>query len=919
MPEYRRTAPRSLRERVYRALLRVYPRAVRNAYGDAMFEFFRDRLDEARRHHGRIGVLAALGSALTDICVEGLRARLDLLRSTTWIRKPHTRVAQRPTGDTMWHTLGQDLRLAIRSAWRQRGFSAIVIATLALGTGANTAMFSVVRGVLLRPLPFVAPEALVRVQLAPAGSISEPEFADLRRDVRSLDGVAAWALNTVSLTSHNAEPERLRVARVSDGFFEVLGASATAGRTFAADEERPGTVDVAVISHGLWQRRFGGAASTVGASLLLDGRPHTIVGVMPSSFYLPSSQADEARDVTAWVPLRLRYDSLWTRNNHYLSVIARRAAGATDAALGSELAATGPRWKRAYPATYSAERIVALEVQGLGASLVAGVRPFLMSLLGVVGFVLLIACANVAGLLLVRAEGRRKEAALRMALGASRARLLSLSLVEGLLYALLASVLGLVVAWGCLRVLVAAAPAGLPRLGDVRLDGVAMAFASLVAALAGVVFGLVTSGRGSHNSEALREGGKTAAAAARGGGRARRRLVAAEVAVAVVTLSGAGLMVRSLYNLISVDVGFDATNVTVMEVSPTAPPRDVSTADAGRRAVQVYDDLLIRVRAMPGVTHAAASERLPIVDGYSSWSILVEGSPTGTVADAPDATPEIVTADYFAAMGIHVRRGRAFLPTDGTNAPLVTVINETMARALWPGRDPIGRRFKMFAGDSPWATIVGVVGDVRAGSFTDAAPPTMYFPHAQSGQSAYYTPLTMQLMIRGASDAPGLISLVRRLVPTVAPGAPVSRATTLASLLADSVGARRFTTWLIVAFAALALLLAGVGIYGVISMSVTQRSYEIGVRMALGARRADVMQMIVGEGLRLAAMGALWGVVGAIMLARLARSLFVGVTSWDPPSLLGAVAALLLVAGLAVLMPGLRATAVDPNRALRSD
>lgn len=917
MPEYSRTTPRGVPERVYRVLLRAYPRAIRDAYGDAMLEFFRDRLHEARRHHGWLGAVVAAGSAFADVCVEGARARSDLMRAATHFRQTNT-TRQRP-GDTMWRILGQDVRLALRSVWRQRGFSAIIIATLALGTGANTAVFSVVRGVLLRPLPFTDPHALVRVALAPNNSLSEPEFADLRRDATSLSGIAAWALNTVSLTGQDAEPERLRVARVSDGFFDVLGTSPVAGRTFSADEERPGTPAVAIISHGLWQRRFAGAAAVVGATVMLDGNPHTVIGVMPSTFYLPSTQASEARDVTAWVPLRLRYDSLWARNNHYLTAVGRRAAGASEERVRAEVVAMGLRWKQAFPDIYAADRPVLLTVQGLGKSIVAGVRPFLLSLLGVVGFVLLIACANVAGLLLVRAEGRRKEAALRTALGASRARLLSLSLTEGLLYTSLAGVLGLVVAWGCLKVLLAVAPAGVPRLGDVHLDGAALAFTIGIASLVGVVLGLVTVGRGASDAEALREGGKTTISAARGGGRTRRRLVAAEVAVAVVTLSGAGLMARSLYNLLSVDVGFDATNVTVMEVAPARPPADVSRSDAGRRAVQLYDGLLQQVRAMPGVTHAAASERLPIADGFSSWSIALEGSPARAIAEAPDATPEIVTPEYFAAMRIQLKGGRAFGPGDAADAPLVAIINERMARTLWSGRDPVGRRFRMYPEGNPWITIVGVVADVHAGSFTDAPPLTMYFPHAQSGQSAYFTPNTMQLVIRSSDGASAIIPDVRRVVAAVVPDAPVSRATTLSALVADSVGARRFTTWLIVGFAALALLLSGVGIYGVIALSVAQRTYEIGVRMALGARRHDVMQMVVGEGLRLAAAGVLAGIAGAVMLGRLLQSILFGVTWWDPFSLVAAVTALLLVAGMAVLVPGLRATAVDPNRALRSD
>ena len=893
-----------------------------------MVEFFRDRLVAERGARGALGVVALWGNTINDTLTHAPLARIDAVRRAIARHlSPPPRAAQAARReDWMLSSIRQDIRIALRTMRRTRALSALIIATLALGLGANAAIFTVVNAVQLRPLPFPDPDRLVRVAMqAPYLQISEGEFVDMRRDTKALASVAAYAGSSVSITGRDVDPERIQIARVSERFFEVLGVRTARGRLFTTDEERPSGGPVAVLSHALWQRRYGGDRAIVGHTISINGQELTVVGIMPPDFRYPSVDGNRTASGAAggaalWVPLRLRYDSLWGRNNHYMQVIGRMAPGRDVAGVTAELNAMARGWRAQFRDIYAPTQPVTTSVVRLRDALLGDTRPFLLSLLGAVTFVLLIACVNVANLLLVRADARRKEQAIRSALGASRARLTRQAFAESLLFVVAGGLLGIALAEGGVRLLVALAPSDLPRLADVRIDGAVLLFTALVSLGTGLAFGLapVLAGGDADTTETLKEGGRTSTAATRGAGRTRRRLVTAEIALAVVTLSGAGLMTRSLLNMQRMSLGFEPAGLMTMTVTPPTPPATTPIAAVTTSTLQFYDDVLTRVRRVPGVESVAASQRLPI-DGYDGWSIAINGATPSGIGDAPVATPDIVSPDYFRTMRIGLVKGRLLEVTDVLGAPLVVVINEAMARAQWGTRDPVGGTLRMFSDGSPWATVVGVVRDVHAGGLTDDVPPMMYFPHAQSGTSAYYTPRPMSLVIRTAGDPRAITAAVRRVVRDLDPAAPISREGTLDDLLARSIGARRFSTALLLGFAMLALLLAGIGIYGVVAAAVAQRSYEIGVRMALGAKGGDVITMIMREGMRTAAVGSMAGLAGALASASLLRSMFYEVSAWDPISLGAAVSALFAVVAMASAIPAARATAVDPNRSLRAE
>jgi putative ABC transport system permease protein len=809
----------------------------------------------------------------------------------------------------MLGSIRQDVRYALRGMRRSKGFTAVVVATLALGIGANTAIFTVVNGILLRPLPFQEPERIVEVSHEePYLSVSEPEFMDYRRESRSFERLAAYAPSNASLTG-TEEPERVPAARVSDGFFAVLGVAPAVGRTFTADEDAFGGPPVVMISDGLWRRRFGGDRGIVGRTVRVNGTERTVVGVMPPRFGYPTAAT------AVWVPLGLKPDSLWTRNNHYLSAVGRLAPGATPTGARAELNTMGRRWLIEYPETYFPGKPLVSRVVPMREALVGATRPYLLALAGAVGFVLLIACVNVANLLLARGESRRKELAIRTALGASGRRLARQALTESAILGVAGGALGLLLAGLGVRALLAIAPTSIPRLDEVRIDVGVLAFALAVSIVTGLLFGLAPALRAARgvSAETLKQGGKTSGHVG-GTRRTRHALVVAEVALAVVMLSGAGLMLRSLARLQAMDLGFDPSGVLTMQLS--LPRQEYGE----ERVVEYYRALTERVAALPGVRSAAASWWLPMDatgGGASSWSIQVDGRVVASISEAPTATPAQVTPDYFAAMRIPIVRGRGFTEADRGDAPLVLVVNETMARQLWPGQDPIGRTVRMFGDDDPWATVVGVVGDVRSSGFLAPVPPTMYHPHAQAGRGASFTSRSMTLVVRTAGDPLALAAAVRGAARALDRNVPVSAVQSMEGLVAASIAGRRFTTALLGAFAALALALAGIGIYGVIAYGVSQRTYELGVRMALGAQRGNVLRLVVSEGLRMTLLGLAVGLAGALVVGRLVRSLLVGVPAADLPTLIGVSAALAGVALVASLVPARRASLVSPTEALR--
>ena len=878
-------------EGLYRALLHLYPERFRRRYGPAMLDFYRERS-------------RAAGPGVWP------RILLDLIVSAT-AEHFHTFAPLRlsaPTERITMTTLLADLRLSARGLARTPGFTAVVLLTLALGIGANAAIFSVVNGVLLQPLPFPDPDRVVDFrQQEPYSSISEPEFKDYRRDMRPLERLAAYQGYDVNLAG-DQEPVRINGARVSDEFFRVLGVEPMMGRTYAPDEEKPaqGPSPVIVISEGVWRNYFGSDPKILTREVRVNGVPRRVIGVMPAQFGFPDANTG------VWLPLRLNYDSLWTRNNHYLLMVGRLKPGASAAQANVEANLLTKRWHKDFPETYFPDKPLVAEVKPLMERVLANSRPYLVTLLAAVGFVLLIACANVANLLLIRGEARRRELGIRTALGATGSRLVTQQLTEAGLLALAGGGLGLLVAWGGVRALLRLAPATLPRLDQVQLDAAVLLFTLVVSLGTGLLFGLLPALRASRGgaASALREGARSSSS--RGGSRMRRGLVMGEVALAVVMLSGAGLLVRSLRSLQQIDIGFDDARILTARINlpPLNYPNDA-------KAIAMVQQLEERVRGIPGVTGAGTMGWTPVVGGGGTWSIVVDGKEVKEIAQAPSADPQQVTPGFFNTLGIRMVRGRAFSEQDRDDAPPVAVINEAMAKWLWPGQDPIGHTLRMFNPQSPWVTIVGVAADIRSRGVEKTTPPTMFFPYAQAGKTAYFLPRQVTLAVKTTGNPEALGPQVSRIVHQLDPGAPVSEVRSMEAVMGTALASRRFTTVLLGWFAALALLLAGVGIYGVIAYGVSQRTYEIGLRQALGADRSSVLGLIVTEGLKLTGVGLIIGLAGTLAAGQLIRSLLVNVKTTDPVTLIAVAVLLAGVAALASWVPARRAMAVSPTEALR--
>ena len=914
MSDYRRTKPRNASERIYRALLHAYPRDFRDEFGDAMVEFHRDRLAHARRESSRLGTARVWLHVSADLLRNALPARIDALRRLAR-RRADQRAALRASPsltqdrrkDLMLSSVIQDLRFALRGMRRTPAFTFTVIATLALGIGGSVAAFSAVHGVLLRPLPFRDPARLVRLDhYEPYQTVSEPEFVDYKRDARSLGKLAAYQSATVMIAADGkgGEPERVQALLVTDEFFTTLGTTMLLGRPFTAEEERRGGPSVVVISHGFWMRRFAGDSTVVGRPLVVNDRPRTVVGVLAPRAEFPSG------NVSVWFPKRLNYDTLWTRNNHYLSVIGRLAPGSSAEQASAEVRALALRFTRDFPETYDQSKPLVASVAPLLDVTVAEVRPYLVTLFGAVLFVLLIACVNVANLVLARSEARRKELAIRSALGASALRVARQAFAESLLLAGIGGVAGVALAAAGVRVLRSIVAATVPRADGIAIDPLVLLFAIGITLATGLLFGILPAARSarSDSADTLKEGGKTSST--RGLGRLRSALVVSEVALSVVTLAGAGLMLRSLWNLQATDLGFQPDHVLAAAVSPPV-------GYTPEKSIALYQRLGEDTRALPGVVQAAAVEDLPIVQCCSGWSILIDGAPLTTVANSPAATPQKVTPGYFEVMRVGLVKGRTFTAADDATAPPVVVVNETMARTLWPGKDAIGGTVKMLSETSPWATVVGVVRDERLAGLLEDAPATMYFPQAQAGRSAYYVPSLMWLVVRTSGDPAAIASAVRRVIRQAEPLAAIAQVQTMEQAVSASIASRRFATALIAGFAVVALLLAGIGIYGVIAYSVSQREYEIGLRLALGATPAGVARQFLGEGLRTVMIGATIGLVAALGTMRLLRAMFVEVSVTDPATLAFVTLLLVLVAMAASWFPARRASAVDPLGAMR--
>ena len=812
----------------------------------------------------------------------------------------------------------QDTRFAVRMLRREPTFSAVAILTLALGIGANTAIFSVVNAVLLEPLPYPAPERLVLLwERNTAASkdrdpVAPPNFLDWRRSNTVFDELGAYRIREFALT-HVEQPEQLRALSTTASVFRVLGVAAALGRPFTDDEEQR-RERVVVLSHAFWQRRFGGDPSLVGRSVALDGAAFTIVGVMPPAFEFPDDTP-----VDLYSPIAFAQSELNGRRSHTLTVIGRLKPGVTLQAAQANIGSLASRI-----AAQDSGSNPEVTIIGVHDALVEHVRLGLTILLGTVSLVLLVACANVANLLLVRAAARRRELAMRAALGAGHRRLLRQMLTESLVLASLGAGVGLVLAWWLLRLLVGAGPQDLPRLEGISIDTPVLLFTMAMAIVTAITFGLLPALAASRRSltDAFKQTSPHATATfGRSNGGAL--LLVGEIALSLTLLASAGLMVRSLINMQSLDLGFQPANLLTAQLflAPSRYPIDSAQfRPATARVGDVADSkpavfmtqLEERLKRMPGVESVGAVSALPLNPVGTDYDlpVILEGQPRPRPGEEPQADFRVATTGYFRAMNIPVLRGREFTDFDGPNSTPVMVINDTTARQLFSGGDPVGQRIILYGRARE---IVGVVGSVRHHGFSRDARPEMILPYRQFQFGG------MTLVLRSQLERTALAAEVSRAVHALDPQQPVSRVRMMTELFAASVAQPRFTTLLLSAFAALALILAVVGIYGVMSYSVSQRTREIGVRLALGARPQELIAMVVGRGMLLAAIGVTLGLVSAIASTRLMTDLLFAVTPTDPAALGGAVVALILSSLAATYVPAARAARVAPASVLKTD
>ncbi len=797
--------------------------------------------------------------------------------------------------------LRQDVRYAVRMLRRAPGFTAVAVATLALGIGANSAIFSVVNGVLVKSLPFRDAERLYEVRmLYPDGTaysgLSAPDFMSVREESRAFERVEAYTGGLFTLLGAG-EPKQVLGIRVSDGFFDLLGLRTAHGRGFLPEENEPGRNRVVVLDHGFWQREFGGDAGVIGRTLSLGGEPYTVVGVLELGVR-PPAQGD------VYTPLE--YDETFSaataqgRRSEYLGVLGRVGRGVDAERVGADLARIGSLLQERFPDTNGRLTFTAASLRDV---IVGDVRTPLLVLLAAVGFVLLVSCANVANLLLARASTRQAELAVRAGLGAGRGRLVRQLLTESAILGLLGGAVGLLLAYWGTRALVAAQPADIPRLDEVGIDRTVVLFTTGIALVTGLAFGVAPAlqATGARLMNALRSGGRGAGDG--GGQRIRSGLVVAEMALAVVLLTGAGLLIRSFVELTRVDTGFQPERAAAFRV--TFQGAAYEKGDLVRNRV---DELLERVGALPGVTAVAATTSLPLTGLGTIWNFAVEGAPP----PPPNVNQEIavtrVTPGYFRTIGAPLVRGRDITAADRSDAAPVALINEAAARRWFPGEDPIGRRVTV---GPDVREIVGVVGDVLQRSPGEAAAPQLFIPYAQQ------TTRSVRIVVRAAGDPLALAPTIRAEVRALDPDLPVTDFTPLEQLVSASVARPRFYTALLALFAAVALALAATGIFGVMSYSVAQRRREIGIRIALSARAPDVLRMIVGRAMALAAAGLALGIIAALALGRALRSQLFGVGLLDPLTLGAVVLVLGASAAAASYLPARRAAALDPARTLR--
>lgn len=817
--------------------------------------------------------------------------------------------------------LRRNVRYAGRTLRRSPGFTGVAVATLALGIGANTAIFSAVDAVLLQPLPFADPDRLVLVWETDRSSGttrepgSYPDFLDFRERSASLAALAAFRGTDVTRLPEDGEPERISAVQATHDLLPMLPISPLVGRTFTAEEDRPGAPNVALLGESFWRERFDSDPGVVGRTLTINDVPHAIVGVVPDRAAFGVDQVNAAAAygfgtgagrVAVWLPLRASVD-LYPRQTHPFFLMGRLAAGVTLSSAQEELGRIAGELEATYPE--NAARGVNLEP--FSEVVLGPVRPALLLLMGAVGLVLLVACVNVANLLLARGAARAREVAVRAALGAGGGRIAAQFLVEGLLLTLLGAATGVALAWVGLELLVALAPADIPRLDEVGLDLRVLAFTGVVSAVIAVAFGMVPtlqSRRLDLQATLKAEAGRSSPGRARrglGGG-----LVVVEMALAVALVVGAGLLLQSFGRLMRVDPGFRAERVlkAQYELPPSRYPRDFSRFPRWPEVNSLHAELIRRVEGLPGVTAAAVAGSHPLDVGFTN-SFLIEGR-EGEAAEQPEIRTRQVSSGYFATLGVPVVSGRAFTPAEDADATAVVVVNEAAAERFFPGESPIGHRLTFWG---ITRSIVGVVGNERFAGLDEATPPAVYAPLPQSPASR------ASLLVRTSGDPLALAGVVRGALRELDPALALYGVEPLERTLSETVSERRFTTLLLALFGGAALLLALIGVHGVLSFTVAQRAGEVGIRMALGASRGAVMRMVVGEGLALAAGGVFLGVAVALAGSRLLASLLYGVSTTDPATFIGVAVATLAVAAAAAWLPARRATQADPIAALRAE
>jgi len=847
---------------------------------------------EEKRKQGTTGE-----EALRAVRLE--RGSLELAKEVVWSAR----------WESFVETCLQDLHYGARILRKSPGFAAVAVLTLALGIGANTAIFSVVYTVLLKALPYPQADRLVMVyENLPLPNYqnnrntpSPGNFSDWSAQNTVFENMAAYSNRSFNVTG-TGEPVRIEGELVSAAFFPTLRVNAALGRVFIPEEDRPGSSHVAVMSDGLWRSRFGADPRVLGKKIFLDDQAYEIVGVLPPGFHFPDP------DDQLWAPLGLTPEERISRRSHFLDVFARLKPGVTLAQAQTQMNLVARHLAELYPDSNAG---VAAEIVPLREDIAGAVRPALLVLVGAVGLVLLIVCANIANLLLARASARFREIAVRLALGAGRARVVRQLLTESALLALLGCGLGVLLAHWSLGALKVLAASNLPRAEEFNLSGPVLLFSLAISLAAGLVFGVSPAFEAARGKvqDALKSGSRESADASRL--RTRSLLVVLETALGFLVVIGAGLLVRSFLRLEQVRLGFQPEGLLTFRVIPRGDRYNELT----QRTI-FYHQVIEKLRALPGVQSAAAVRFIPLTLATGRKDFMIEGRAPSGPGQLPLAAYDIVTPEYFHTMHVPLLEGRDFFWSDSPQTQPVAIINEAMAKHYWPGEDPLGKRFHLYGRDDnfPWMTIIGVVADVREFSPTREAEPIMYFPIAQF---AYPDGILRDWVVRTTGDPVRIASSVPAAVWSVDKNLPVTRMRTMEEVRSISLASQRMNLLLFGLFAALALALATIGIYGVLAYSVAQRTREIGIRLALGAHRKDVLRLVISQGMRLASLGILLGLFGAFALTRLMSGMIYGVSSTDPVTFVAVAALLGVVAIAACYIPARRATRVDPMVALR--